>query len=140
MAQLHALNESECRALLADRQVGRVAVMTPDGPHIVPVNYALVDDSVVVRTSPFTVLATYAPSSTLAFEIDDLDNSTRTGWSVLVRGKAEVVFDSRELEYVRRVWQPEPWADGSRNVHVRIWICDLTGRSVGVRPGVTSSR
>ena len=36
------------------------------GPHIVPVNYAVVDDALVLRTSPYSVLGGHARGSILA--------------------------------------------------------------------------
>lgn len=136
MAVLHDLSPAECRALLIDRQVGRAAVVAPDGPHIIPVNYALVDEAIVFRTSPFTLLATHGRDSVIAFEVDDFDDVTRAGWSVLARGRTEVVYDSQQLEHIRRVWEPSPWADGTRNMYIRLTITDLSGRRVGDRAPV----
>jgi hypothetical protein len=58
----------ECRELLDAGLVGRVAVSTPMGPHIVPVNYAVVDDCIVLRTSPYSVLGSHARGAILALE------------------------------------------------------------------------
>ena len=63
----------ECRELLRAGLVGRVAVSTPMGPHIVPVNYAIVDDTIVLRTSPYSVLGSHARGAILAIEIDQFD-------------------------------------------------------------------
>lgn len=138
MGALHDLSQSECRALLAERQAGRAAVVAPDGPHIIPVNYALVDEAVVFRTSPFTLLATHGREATIAFEVDHLDEVTRTGWSVVARGRTEVVFDSQQIEQIRRIWEPAPWADGARNLYIRLTINELSGRRIGDQPAVTA--
>lgn len=130
MGELHVLTEAECRGLLADCSRGRVAVVAPDGPHIIPVNYGLVDESIVFRTSPFTLLATYANNANIAFEIDRSDDVAQTGWSVVARGRATVVYDSRELAHISRVWEPVPWAAGERNLHLRLAFTQLSGRSV----------
>lgn len=128
--ELHRLSEAECRGLLADCQTGRVAVVAPDGPHIIPVNYALVDESLVFRTSPFTIFATYANNANIAFEVDSTDDIKRAGWSVLARGRASFVYDSAELAHICRVWEPTPWAAGDRNLHIRLTCTELSGRSV----------
>jgi nitroimidazol reductase NimA-like FMN-containing flavoprotein (pyridoxamine 5'-phosphate oxidase superfamily) len=128
---LHDLSQSECRALLADHQAGRAAVVAPDGPHIIPVNYALVDETIVFRTSPFTLLATHGRDAAIAFEVDHLHELSKTGWSVLARGRTEVVFDSQQIEHIRRIWEPTPWADGARNLYIRLKIAELSGRRVG---------
>jgi nitroimidazol reductase NimA-like FMN-containing flavoprotein (pyridoxamine 5'-phosphate oxidase superfamily) len=121
----------ECRDLLAAGVVGRVAICTPIGPHVVPVNYAVVEDSIVVRTSPYSVLGSHARGSILALEIDQFDYERQRGWSVMARGRAEAVTSAEELEHIRSVWAPEAWAAGQRNLYLRIRWSELTGRRLG---------
>ncbi|MCW2856869.1 MAG: pyridoxamine 5-phosphate oxidase-related, FMN-binding protein [Marmoricola sp.] len=130
MSDLHSLTESECRALLAECRTGRVAVVAPDGPHIIPVNYALVDESLIFRTRPFSVLAMYASDANVAFEVDHTDDTRAIGWSVVARGRARVVHDGQELAHIARIWEPMPWASGERNLHIRLRYSELSGRSV----------
>ena len=52
MAEVRELSRSECETLLRRGVVGRVAVAAPSGPHIVPMNYSVIDGSVVVCTTP----------------------------------------------------------------------------------------
>jgi nitroimidazol reductase NimA-like FMN-containing flavoprotein (pyridoxamine 5'-phosphate oxidase superfamily) len=134
MAELRELSYAECRALLVRQQTGRVAVSTPDGPHIIPLNYSVVDEAVIFRTTPFSVLATYGRNAKLAFEVDSFRDELELGWSVVVRGRADVVTDPDELRHIRQVWPPFPWADGARNQHFRLPFHELTGRSVGKVP------
>lgn len=138
MGVLHDLSEHECRAHLIERQVGRAAVVAPDGPHIIPVNYSVVDEAIVFRTSPFTLLATHGRDAVIAFEIDHFDEVSHTGWSVLARGRTEVVLDSRQIEHIRRIWEPTPWAGGVRTMFVRLTIRELSGRRVGDTAPVSS--
>jgi len=136
MAELRELSYAECRALLVRQRAGRVAVSTPDGPHIIPLNYSVVDESIVFRTTPFSVLATYARNAKLAFEVDHFDDEHQIGWSVVARGRADVVVDPEELQRIRRVCAPLPWADGTRNLFFRLDWKELSGRAVG-RASVT---
>jgi hypothetical protein len=131
MAELRELSYRECRALLAREQTGRVAVSTPDGPHIVPLNYSVVDESIVFRTTPFSLLATYGRNAKLAFEVDSFHEAKRVGWSVVARGRADAVLDPEELRHIRMIWPPDPWADGPRHLHFRLTWKELTGRSLG---------
>jgi uncharacterized protein len=121
----------ECRELLAGQEVGRVAVCTPEGPEILPVNYTLVDESVVFRTTPYGVLGRHAWHGRLAFQIDHIDPATRSGWSVLATGHAEMVDDPEELAEIHAFHNPEPWAEGVRPLYVRLPWDRLTGRRVG---------
>ena len=89
------LSVDECLNLLAGEVFGRLAVVTPGGPRIVPVNYALLDDSVVLRTSPYSELAQHAVGKDAAFEIDEVDHTRQTGWSVVAVGRLEEVEPDR---------------------------------------------
>ena len=125
------LDHEKCLDLLVGGIVGRVAVCTPDGPHIVPVNYAVVEDSIVFRTKPFTVLGANAWHSRLAFEIDHLDYERHRAWSVVASGRGEMVEDAGELAAIRAVRDPQPWAAGTRALYVRLRWEKLTGRRLG---------
>jgi len=125
------LSAEECRELLSAGLVGRVAVCTPLGPHIVPVNYAVVEDSVVIRTSPYSVLGSHARGSTLAVEVDQFDYPRQRGWSVVARGRAEAVTGATDLNHIRSIWDPHAWASGQRNLYLRMRWAELTGRRLG---------
>ena len=130
MDEVIALTTVECEGLLRDGVGGRIALAAPDGPHIVPVNYSVVDDAIIVRTSPYSVLGTYGRDRMLAFEVDRFDRERRRGWSVLARGRGEVVEDADELAHIRAIWEPRPWAAGARTLHVRLRWSELSGRRV----------
>lgn len=131
MAELRELSYAECRALLVRQRAGRVAVATPDGPHIIPMNYSVVNESIVFRTTPFSILATYGRNAKLAFEVDHFRDEQQLGWSVVARGRADVVTDPEELARIRKVCAPLPWADGTRNLHFRLDWKELSGRALG---------
>lgn len=122
------LTVEECRDLLTDGVIGRVAMATPVGPRIVPVNYAVHDDSIVFRTAPYSELSTYGWNVELAFETDHIDPEDQVGWSVVAVGRAHVVEDAEEVQEIRRTWGPRPWAPGLRNLYVRLVWRELTGR------------
>jgi uncharacterized protein len=131
MAVVSELAFDECLDRLRSGVVGRVAMSTPGGPHIIPLTYVVVGESVVVATSPYSVLGTYGRGATVAFEVDQLDEATRTGWSVVVRGRVEAVTDRDQVARLDREWRPQLWADGSRSLFLRILITEMTGRALG---------
>jgi len=130
MSESHDLPRTDCLALLAGGSIGRVAVTTPEGPHIVPVNYAVFEDSVVVRTSAYSLLGTYGRDAVLALEIDDFEPVSRSGWSVVVRGRCSVESDPRTIRSLREA-AAAPWAGGTRNLYLRMRIDQVSGRTVG---------
>jgi nitroimidazol reductase NimA-like FMN-containing flavoprotein (pyridoxamine 5'-phosphate oxidase superfamily) len=126
------LGFEECATLLCAGVAGRVAVCTPDGPHVIPLNYSIVDGSVVLRTSPYSVLGTYGRGAKLAFEVDNFDEDHQEGWSVVARGRGEEIRDTSELNRVRAGGGgARPWADGSRPLYLRIPWTELSGRRLG---------
>lgn len=131
MSEVENLSYAKCRELLGGGVFGRVAVCTADGPRIIPVNYSLVGEAVVFRTSPYGVVATRDWRSPMAFEVDHVDYADHRGWSVLATGPGERVEDLEELDLIKRTWDPRPWAAGTRPLYVRLLWTELTGRRVG---------
>jgi nitroimidazol reductase NimA-like FMN-containing flavoprotein (pyridoxamine 5'-phosphate oxidase superfamily) len=122
------LSAEECLERLRAGSFGRIAFVTPGGVRIVPVNYSVVDKRIVVRTSPYSELGSYATDSPAAFEMDRIDEGTRSGWSVVVTGRLRRVTDGVEIERIRRDADPEPWAAGSRALYLLLDWRDLSGR------------
>ena len=84
---LTELREDECWDLLRTQTVGRVGWQGSDGLTIVPVNYVVDERAVVIRTAPYTELGREGSAQEVAFEVDELDPTAHSGWSVLVRGR-----------------------------------------------------
>lgn len=128
-ARFEALGPEETTALLRTHQVGRVAWDTPEGPVILPVAYAWHDGLIAFRTADWGSLAELAIPTDVAFQIDDFDAETASGWSVLMRAVTTVVTKDEEL--VR--WQallPAPWAPGPRELVIRLTPRSVSGRVV----------
>jgi hypothetical protein len=68
----------ECHKLLAERHLGRLALTDPDEPVIFPVNYVLDEGAVVFRTDPGSKLDAIAGGARVAFEVDAVDEGSRT--------------------------------------------------------------
>ena len=131
MADAYELSAHESESLLRSHNVGRVAVSTPAGPHIIPVNYTVAQDAIIIRTTPYSVLGTYGRNTTLALEIDGFDQKRERGWSVQARGRCRVVEDYAEIARLREVSQTPPWASGSRSQYLRLRWNELVGRRLG---------
>lgn len=125
------LTTEECLDHLRAGEIGRMAFATPGGLRIVPVNYSVFGEAIVVRTSSYSELGSYAADSQVAFEVDDLDAVEQGGWSVVASGRLERVAEAEEIQQIRVGWDPSPWAEGSRNLYLRLAWRELTGRRVG---------
>jgi nitroimidazol reductase NimA-like FMN-containing flavoprotein (pyridoxamine 5'-phosphate oxidase superfamily) len=122
---LAAISHEDCLALLAAGTVGRVAVPDPGaGPLIVPVNYVFDGGCVVFRTDDGTKLQLLR-AGVASFEIDQIDEEGRTGWSVLVSGRAYEA-SHWETDHLRL----EPFAAGHKGIWIRIVPASISGRRV----------
>jgi nitroimidazol reductase NimA-like FMN-containing flavoprotein (pyridoxamine 5'-phosphate oxidase superfamily) len=108
---MELLDDTECRKLLAERHLGRLAIPDFGGPVIFPVNYVFDRDLVVFRTDPGSKLDAAMERESVAFEVDAIDEATRTGWSVVVRGTLADITDPADLERLRAL-PLYPWAAG----------------------------
>jgi Pyridoxamine 5'-phosphate oxidase len=80
-----------CRTLLASHHVGRIAFVGHDGfPVVLPVNYTVAGDDVVVRTDRGEMYES-VPLHRVAFEVDEFNEAVNTGRSLLIRGGARDV-------------------------------------------------
>ena len=137
-AGLVVLPRDECMQLLATSVIGRVVFTAAALPAVQPVNFTLdVDNAVIIRTAAGSRLASAARNAVLAFEVDDFDVPTRSGWSVIVTGRADVVRDERELARLRAL-PLSPWAGGDRTEFVRIAPEIVSGRRVAPNVAVLS--
>jgi nitroimidazol reductase NimA-like FMN-containing flavoprotein (pyridoxamine 5'-phosphate oxidase superfamily) len=122
---LKELCEDECLELLATKTVGRVAYSGPDGPEVVPLNFVLQDGTVLIRTSAYGTLGRRLQLGVAAFQVDEIDEFTQSGWSVLLRGSVEPVMDDALPAEDAR---PVVWPEGERSFHLRLTPRTITGR------------
>jgi hypothetical protein len=129
-ARLEPLTPYECWQLVTKVAgpdgIARVVWSTPDGPAIVPVNYTVADGFLWFQTAAGSRLARECCDQRVLVEVDHVDASSHTGWSVVVAGVArsrEVANDRGLLGHTLLVWP-----DGPRDVLFDIEPERLTGR------------
>ena len=125
-----SLPATECLALLRSHTIGRVGWTSADGPQILPVTYVVRDDSIIFRTTPYGALSELRDVRAVAFEVDEFDVVTRTGWSVLVRGTAKAATNPDELSGLWERQDPIPWATGARTLFITVSTDHLSGRVI----------
>ncbi|MEO3787341.1 pyridoxamine 5'-phosphate oxidase family protein [Actinocorallia sp. B10E7] len=128
--RLVELSPEECFELLATEEVGRLAFNDLIGPAVVPVNYIVDGRTVVFKTALGRWLDQSLSTSIVgadvrvAFQVDDFDVATRTGWSVLVRGGAHHLSPEEVADL-----KVESWA-GGRESYIRLTPQEVGGRRV----------
>jgi len=127
-AGLEALPLEVCLRLLESVPVGRVSFCTDGEVVTLPVNHVVDGQDVVFRTDRGSKLSAADRRDHVAFEADDYDPRTRTGWSVLVKGRAEVVREDAEIQRLSRLGL-YPWVTAvDRPYWIRIRPISVTGR------------
>ena len=130
LSWIEVLDGADCWRRLASQPVGRVAFVDDGLPRVLPINYAVDDNTLLLRTSSlFANIVTPVP---VAFETDHYEPDSRTGWSVVVRGSLERVGNRDEIEHCERTGLVG-WAPGERNHWFRIVPGRVTGRAIGRR-------
>lgn len=128
------LDRPECLRLLAEQEIGRIAVNVLDWPQPVirPVNYVFdqPSQSVLIRSGLGSKLYALIRSAKAAFEIDDVDPVGRVGWSVIVEGFTEEIT-SPELRRIEALGL-EPWPPGPKGHWIRIRANTVSGRRMVV--------
>jgi len=129
--EMAALSSADCYRQLAGATVGRLGLIVESYPLVVPVNYALDRDVVCVRTHPGSLVAR-ADHANVSFEVDELHAIDRTGWSVLIRGLAELVTPGHDGDLTDRTRSSgaTPWAPGEKNSWLRIIPHGISGRRI----------
>lgn len=127
------LTRQECLTLLNVATVGRLGTAAAGRPAILPVNYVVHRDEVLVRTGVGTVSAAAVSDQVVAFEVDEIDHVRRSGWSVLVTGPVRLVTDLDEVAW-GLLLPLRPWAPGPKDLFIAIAMEEVTGRRVGYAP------
>ena len=126
-AELFQLDRATCLALLTAQHVGRL-VLPGEEPRIIPINYVVVDDKIVLRCEVGGNSEEIA-DRTVSFEVDMIDERTRSGWSVIVRGVGSILATrDREAAVGTRTVRVDSWAPGEKDRWLMITIGEITGR------------
>lgn len=108
---LEVLDRDECLRLLACTTLGRVGLTSGALPKILPVNFLLDRERILVRTGRGSKMEAALLDAVVAFEVDDFDSMDHAGWSVAVTGVASAVSQPADLEAVRQLpiarWAPQ---------------------------------
>ena len=126
---LEVLSEGDCFALLANAPIGRVVYSDRALPVILPVNFTLDGDDVVIRTGRRSRLATHAAGHVIAFEVDDIDAGSRSGWSVVLTGFLQLVEEPAEVARLEGLGL-RSWAPSAHDRYLRLRSDLITGRRI----------
>lgn len=127
---LETLSEDECWELLASAGVARVGISVDGRIDVLPVNHTVVGRHVAWLSGAGTKLGVAAAEETIALEADSIEETAKTGWSVVVHGTARIVTDP---DLKQRLFDAEktPWsAADQRTIWIEVAEPTISGRRV----------
>ena len=120
------LSREECLALLADAEIGRIAISARALPLILPVRFAMDGERIVIATHSGTTLEAATRDTVVAFEADGAAGDA--AWSVHVNGVARHVTDQPSLERLTELRLPS-WSSEQPLRFVTVSTDHIDGRS-----------
>jgi len=127
------LSRQQCLARLSSRGVGRVGVSMDALPVILPVQFRVVDDSILFATTRNTRLDTATTGAVIAFQADAYDATDDVWWSVLLQGKATSVGEPEDEAGIGPPTSGLWSSSGAESRFLRLGTDNMRGRSF---PGV----
>lgn len=86
------LSEGECWDLLATANVGRLGVVLHALPAVLPVQYYVEDQAIVMCLGGFRLPRRAAHEAVVAFSVDHIDPDTWFGWAVHAVGHSNFKY------------------------------------------------
>ena len=101
------LSRAEAMRLLASVEYGRVVFTLKALPAVRPVNHVVDEGRIIIRTRLTTAISTVVASAdagvVVAYEADDFDSQSQSGWSVVATGWAHRVKDPGQVSHYERL-------------------------------------
>jgi uncharacterized protein len=127
-AGLEILPYDECLRLLGTVPVGRVSFFSDGEIVVLPVNYVMDGQDPVFHTARGSKLSAAEGQNVVAFEADEYDERTKSGWSVLVNGRAFAIYEDTEIRRLNAL-DLHSWATtADRPFWIRIRPASVSGR------------
>jgi hypothetical protein len=127
----NVIDENDCRTLLklagASGRVGRLAINREGSPFVIPVNFSVCDEMILIRLRP-GFAAHHIDGATVTFEIDHAEPYSKQGWSVVVEGSARLLTYEEVARLGRNVPHPLVMYPGARVFSIR--PDKISGRSI----------
>jgi len=124
------LSREQCLALVASVPVGRVVYTDQALPAVMPMNFVLDGDGIVIHTASDSALAAAVRNAVVAFQADDFDSGATTGWSITITGQARLVDDAEETTRLARL-PLRPWISTAAGQFIRIPARHVAGHRLG---------
>lgn len=124
---LEPLSTAECERRLRAGGVGILAMTGPQAPVLRPVNFAVHEGGLLMRTGEGRILEAAERGEPASFVVSETDRFEHTGWSVVVSGTLSAKTEKETSEVLARV-ALRPWARADKHHFVWLSIDAISGR------------
>ncbi len=128
------LSDDESWDLISGVHLGRLVTVLEGRPEIFPVNFVVQRRTILFRSAEGTKLFSTVMNDHVLFEADD--HGVAEGWSVIVRGTAELLYGSDDIQEAEKAGL-YPWIPTQKLRFVRVTPTDVTGRRFEFGPEPT---
>jgi nitroimidazol reductase NimA-like FMN-containing flavoprotein (pyridoxamine 5'-phosphate oxidase superfamily) len=126
-APVTVLSEDECWSLLSSMSLGRLVTVLGGEPEIFPVNFVTQRRTLLFRTAQGTKLYSAVMDNSVAFEADYHDPPLTYGWSVIIKGRANLLSATADILDAEEA-PLRPWIATLKPIYVRVIPSEITGR------------
>jgi len=119
------LDDDQSWKLLEGTKHGRLVVTVGGEPDIFPVNYAVGNRKIYLRTAPGNKLAELTINANVLFEADGILSDE--AWSVVLRGTARVLEQSADIAAAESLGLQQ-WVPTLKDFYVEIQPVSISGR------------
>lgn len=131
---LEVLDRAESLRLLASSRLGRIGITSDALPTVLPVAFHCDGRQILFRTGLGSKLEAATDNAVVAFEVDEVDLASRSGWSVVVTGIARELTEPDEIAEARRQ-ALDRWIEAADGRIVAISLDLVSGRRLVPAPG-----
>lgn len=127
---MEVLPMDECMRLAKSVPVGRLAMIDRGEIVVFPVNHVVDGSTVCFRSAYGSKMDAALMRHVVSFEADSYNADDHTGWSVVLKGRADLVTDEDQLARLR-VSGVRPWSNAlARDTWIAVQATGISGRRI----------
>ena len=124
------LEAVECWRLVGEHGIGRVVFEGDMRTEVVPTRYDARSRTAYFRAPTYGELARRVHRRTASLQVDDIDEQSFTGWSIVMAGTAPRVDDAATIGSLGSVGRPRPWVPGPETQWIALPVDTVRGQRV----------
>ena len=96
---VHPMSQAEMDQFLTVAPIGRLGMITPDGPYVIPVGYCYSEGKIYIHMcrEEGRKMKALKANPVVCFEVDESLSDASLAKSVVITGKAEIIHKPKEM-------------------------------------------